>query len=59
MKTNLDNVHRRRNIHGVLYKYIDKNVGHVITGNLTIVRHRKLRKLLQKGPSYREPNNIN
>ena len=33
-------------------------VGHVLTGNLGIVENRKLRKLLSKGPSYREQNNI-
>ena len=27
-------------------------------GNLSIVENRKLRKLLSKGPSYREQNNI-
>ncbi|CAH3166575.1 unnamed protein product [Porites lobata] len=32
--------------------------GHVITGDLRIVRNRKLRRLLQKGPKYREQNNI-
>ena len=32
--------------------------GHVITGDLRIVRNRKLRRLLEKGPKYREPNNI-
>ena len=34
-------------------------VGHVITGNLGIVENRKLRKLLDKGPSFREQNNNN
>ena len=33
--------------------------GHVITGNLGIIENRKLRKLLSKGPSYREQNHIN
>ena len=32
--------------------------GHVLTGNLSIIRNRKLRKLLSIGPSYREQNNI-
>ena len=32
--------------------------GHVITGDLRIVRNRKLRRLLEKGPKYREQNNI-
>ena len=34
-------------------------VGYVVTGNLGIVGNRKLRKLLSKGPLYREQNNIN
>ena len=32
--------------------------GHVITGDLRIVKNRKLRRLLEKGPKYREQNNI-
>ena len=32
--------------------------GHVITGDLLIVRNRKLRRLQEKGPKYREQNNI-
>ena len=32
--------------------------GHVITGDLRIVRNRKLRRLLEKGPKYREQNVI-
>ena len=32
--------------------------GHVITGDLQIVRNRKLRRLLEKGPKYREQNVI-
>ena len=39
--------------------YIDHDIGHVLTGNLNILRDRKLRKLLQKGPTYREQSNIN
>ena len=34
-------------------------VGHVVTENLGIVENRKLRKLLDNGPSFREQNNIN
>ena len=30
--------------------------GHVITGDLHIVQNRKLRRLLEKGPKYREQN---
>ena len=32
--------------------------GHVITGDLRIVKSRKLRRLLEKGPKYREQNTI-
>ena len=39
------------------FKY--EPAGHVVTGNLGIVENRKLRKLISKGPSYREQNNIN
>ena len=39
--------------------FIYQPTGHVITGNLGIIENRKLRKLLTKGPSYREQNNIN
>ena len=31
---------------------------HVLTGNLKIVKNNKLRKLLSKGPKYREPVEI-
>ena len=37
----------------------NKDVGHVVTGDLRIVKDRRLRKLLEKGPSYREPTEIN
>ena len=39
------------------FKYIP--TGHVITGNLDIIKDKSLRKLIQKGPSFREQNNIN
>ena len=32
--------------------------GHIITGDLRIVKNRKLRRLLSKGPKYREENTI-
>ena len=32
------------------------SMGYVVTGNLSIVENRKLRKLHSKGPSYREQN---
>ena len=34
-------------------------MGHVVTGNLSIIKDSKLRQLIKKGPSYREQNNIN
>ena len=32
--------------------------GHIITGDLRIIKNRKLRRLLEKGPKYREQNTI-
>ena len=32
--------------------------GHVVTGDLRIIKDAKLRELVNKGPSYREQNNI-
>ena len=40
-------------------KYCYEPVGHVITGDLTIIRDAKLRTLISKGPSYREQNCVN
>ena len=37
----------------------DPDHGHVVTGDLRIVEDVKLRKLLSKGPNYREPRTIN
>ena len=37
----------------------DPNHGHIVTGDLRIVQNNKLRKLLCKGPKYREPVPIN
>ena len=42
-----------------LSPYIYKPVGHVVTGNLNIVSNRHVRRLLMKGPKYREQNDIN
>ena len=33
--------------------------GHIVTGDTSIVQKNKLRKLLCKGPKYREPVSIN
>ena len=34
-------------------------VGHVVTGDLTIIKNEQLRGLLSKGPKYREPKSFN
>jgi len=33
--------------------YCNKDIGHVITGDLSIIQHRTLRKLISYGPTYR------
>ena len=38
--------------------FIDAHHGHIITGDLNIVQNNKLRKLLVKGPKYRESERI-
>ena len=32
--------------------------GHVVTGDLRVIKDAKVRELVNKGPSYREQNNI-
>jgi len=39
--------------------YIDEQHGHIITGDLRMIENSKLRRLLSKGPNYREPKTIN
>ena len=39
--------------------YCYKPVGHVVTGDLNIIRDASLRSLIEKGPTYREQNYIN
>ena len=39
--------------------FTDPNHGHIVTGDLRIVQNNTLRKLLCKGPKYREPVSIN
>ena len=38
---------------------IDPVHGHIVTGNLNIIENNKLRKLLSKGPNYREAKTLN
>jgi len=40
-------------------KYRYEPCGHVVTGDLSIIRDVKLRNLILKGPMYREQNNVN
>ena len=39
--------------------FTDANHGHIVSGDIRIVQNNKLRKLLCKGPKYREPVSIN
>ena len=39
--------------------FTDTNHGHIVTGDIRIVQDNKLRKLLCKGPKYREPVSVN
>ena len=40
-------------------KYRYEPCGHVVTGDLSIIRDVKLWKLILKGPMYREQNSVN
>ena len=40
-------------------EFVDRHHGHVVTGDLRIIHNKKLRKLISKGPNYREPKSIN
>ena len=40
-------------------QFTDANHGHILSGDICIVQNNKLRKLLCKGPKYREPVSIN
>ena len=39
--------------------FVDKDHGHVITGDLKIIKNSKLRKLFTKRPNFREPQPMN
>ena len=39
-------------------EFVDANRGHILTGNLQIIKNNKLRKLFCKGPKFREPCKI-
>ena len=40
-------------------EFCDPHHGHIVTGDLRVVSNTKLRKLLSKGPNYRESVTIN
>ena len=40
-------------------RFKHKDLGHVLTGDLSIVEDNTLRKILSKGPKYREPKPLN
>ena len=40
-------------------KFIDTDHGHIMTGDLRIIENQHLRKIIAKGPNYREPQSIN
>ena len=40
------------------YRYMYEPCGHIVTGDLSIIRDITVRNLIKKGPSYREQNNI-
>ena len=38
--------------------FTDPNHGHIVTGDIRIPQNNKLRKILCKGPKYREPVSV-
>ena len=40
-------------------EFCDPHHGHIVTGDLRVINNPKLRKLLSKGPNYREPKMLN
>lgn len=39
--------------------FVNQYLGHILTGNLRIIENDKLRKLISKGPNYKESKTIN
>ena len=39
-------------------EFCDPQHGHIVTGNLNVITNDKLRRLLTKGPTYREANDL-
>ena len=40
-------------------EFVDPDHGHIVTGDLRFIKNQHLRKLVSKGPNYREPVSIN
>ena len=40
------------------HTFLNNEQGHILTGNLKIITNNKLRKLVSKGPKFREPQEI-
>ena len=40
-------------------QFINEHHGHIVTGDLRIIENENLRKLISKGPNYREPKTVN
>jgi len=45
--------------HCHLSNFCDDHHGHIVTGDLRVIENNKLRKLLTKGPNFREPTFLN
>jgi hypothetical protein len=41
------------------YEFLDRNLGHIVTGNLGIVKSNNLREIMEKGTKYRLGERIN
>ena len=40
-------------------KFCDPHHGHIVTGDLKVIKNKKLRSLLSKSPGYRERQSVN
>ena len=39
-------------------EYCNNDIGHIVTGNLNIILHNELRRIMTYGPSYRIPHTL-
>ena len=40
-------------------EFCDPDYGHIITGNLSLIKNQKIKKIFSKGPNFREPQSLN